>query len=177
MVSEHFISEGKVEKAPGMLRCQDREARKLTETSVMLRRGKWKQAPVGGVALGRRENVWPTQNPPASQQTAPNTNFQALCTLGPGPNCLCSSPCLLKAFWSSRPRTKVTFSLKSSHFLSEIFLERLPPPSSGTAVLNSISLVLSSLKAITHTFSYIPRYPKEPLSPLKLYHTLFVTRM
>lgn len=63
-----------------------------------------------------------------------------------------------------------------SHFLSELFLERLPPPSSGIAVLNSISLVLSSLKAITRTFSYIC-YPNEPLSPLKLYHTLFITRM
>lgn len=45
--SEHFISKGKVGKAPEMLGCGETEARKFTERSVMSRGGKWKQDRVG----------------------------------------------------------------------------------------------------------------------------------
>lgn len=114
MVSEHFISEGKVEKAPGMLRCQDREARKLTETSVMLRRGKWKQAPVGGGSLGEKGKCLAHTESAGESANGPQHELPGFVHLGPRAQ--------LSLLLTLPVESLLVFKAQDkSHFLSEIF--------------------------------------------------------
>lgn len=114
----------------------------------MLRTGRWKQDGRGG--LGENGKGLASAE---SEQTAPNISFQAPSTWGPLP--------ILPLLLTLPGGSLLVFQAQDRRYLlSEIFLDHLLHHSPGTAVLknNSISASLSSLKAITHTSSYI-RYP------------------
>lgn len=148
MLSEHVISEVGEERWKKIRRCWSGEKDKSASSQsclVMLGREKWRQEEVGGLWKNRKclelaEFDWQSVR-------GPRYKLPSIIYTGPTPWTASASPLPVGSLLLFKPRHK-------SHCGSEIIFRS---PSPGTAVLdnNNVYVVLYSLKAITHTFSYI----------------------
>lgn len=114
-VSWIVISEAgeKVEKDPEMLKWRERKVSTLTEMSVMLRRGKWRQEEVGGLwengkCLEHEEFDWQSAR-------GPKHKLPSIVHTGPTAYITSASPLPVGSLLLFKPQDQ-------SHCLSEIFL-------------------------------------------------------